>query len=158
MKSGLISRYQKLVIPVVLAITGVGVLSQMAIHRLSANVGECRIDWFRKANPKTKQIYPRKVVVRPWNGEHQVYGLFLVPDVYQPGLPVLLEIKGEKTACYRPAFLSQKAVDGIEAPPGFLVLRQHLRTKYAVSLILRYGIDYLSQPENWVLTYSQAPR
>ncbi|WP_246162805.1 hypothetical protein [Brasilonema sennae] len=97
-------------------------------------------------------VYATKVVVQPWLGEHQVYGIFMVPDKYKDAPFFVLTVKGAGSNCEKP-FGTLQEVDGIFAEPGTHLIRDYIRTRTAFRLILQGMYNELKDPQSWKLTY-----
>lgn len=107
-------------------------------------------------SPKAEKYYssPEKIVVEPWRGRHNVYGIFMIPDGYRSDHFVTLKIPGEKTHCG--LLLGVNSFnEGIHVKPGYYLLRGYFNTRVAVELILKGKGDQLKQPLNWRLGYAQ---
>ncbi len=114
----------------------------------------CNAEKFPIANPNTGEVHATKVVVQPWKGRHQFYGIFVIPIIYVDGYPALLKVKGIKPICRRVMNTSPKSIDGISAPSGGTVLKLYLRTRVAFWLMITGQLKDLEKPEHWTLSYS----
>ncbi len=97
-----------------------------------------------------------KVVVEPFSGRHHVYGIFALPETYRPGEAVLLSVAGAGRYCDTAEFAGY-ALDGVSAPAGHYLMRDHIRTRTALGLLLFGAGAELRQPRNWVLRYAAPP-
>ncbi|QLE55962.1 hypothetical protein [Nostoc sp. TCL26-01] len=113
---------------------------------------QCNAEAFLASKRKKFQVQATEVVVQPWRGEHQVYGIFVVPDEYKETPFFVLTVKGFGSDCSKPFGYSQNYSD-IFAEPGTHLIRDYLRTRIAFRLILQGLYFQLNQPENWTLTY-----
>ncbi len=95
-----------------------------------------------------------KTVVEPFNGRHRVYGLFALPLTCPPGQPVILSVAGVGHYCDT-AENTGRELDGVRAPPGHYLMRDPIRTRTALGLLLWGQGDRLRQPRNWTLSYAQ---
>lgn len=106
-------------------------------------------------NHNVQMIIPVKVVVKPWLGQHQVYGIFMVPGRY-----------GDETK-YQPT-MSIRGLDGtfiveeggeemyeneLMIPPGHYVKRVHVQTRVALWSLLTGHFGELRSPCNWTLQF-----
>ncbi|MFN6567818.1 hypothetical protein [Dendronalium sp. ChiSLP03b] len=114
----------------------------------------CRRWGFISSKEGKYYSYPEKIVVEPWRGRHQVYGIFMIPDGYRSDHFVTLKIPGERTYCG--LLLSVSSFnEGIHAKPGYYLLRGYFNTRVAIELILKGKGDQLEQPSNWRLGYAK---
>ncbi|MGB5064780.1 MAG: hypothetical protein WBQ37_13635 [Candidatus Competibacter sp.] len=89
-------------------------------------------------------------MVEPLAGRHHVYGIFALPEACRPGAAVLLSVAGAGRHCDTAEFAG-RALDGVSAPIGHYLMRDHIRTRTALWLLLRgVGVE-LRQPRNWTL-------
>ncbi|MBH8573862.1 hypothetical protein I8752_12685 [Nostocaceae cyanobacterium CENA369] len=118
------------------------------------NDSECNSEAFLKSKIKKFQVQAAKVVVQPWRGEHQVYGIFMVPDEYKQTPFLVLTVKGFGSECSRP-FGYRRNFDDIFAEPGTHLVRDYIRTRIALRLILQGLYFHLNEKQNWTLTFPQ---
>lgn len=100
-------------------------------------------------------IHPDRVIIKPLSGQHKVYGVFVLPDEFQPGRMGWLEVAGAGYS--KPQAVHRRGVrqSGIQAPPGHYVAKMFLQTREALGLILLGKLDKLKEPCNWTLRYSK---
>lgn len=77
--------------------------------------------------------------------------------LYEPGYPILVDVKGVNTICRRVTVVSKTGIDGITPPQNATVIKLYLRTRTALRLIFTGKINDLKQLNNWTLTYSYYP-
>jgi hypothetical protein len=97
-------------------------------------------------------VQATKVVVRPWLGEHHVYGIFMVPNEFEQSPFFVLSIKGIGDQCSKPSGNLQY-LDGVSAEPGTHLIRDFIRTRTAVRLIFQGLYFYLNNTQNWNLIF-----
>lgn len=98
-----------------------------------------------------------KVVVEPWSGRHRVYALFAAPEnSCPPGSRVAVTVVGIGRSCDSAQSLGREQ-EGVTAPPGHYLMRDHIHTRTALWLLLRGQGDQLRQPGNWTLSCAVAP-
>jgi hypothetical protein len=114
----------------------------------------CDAEEFMTSGRPKVAIHPEKVIVQPWHGQHQVYGIFMLPDSISPKQPVLLQVKHVGTFCDEASYAG-KLVQGVQARPGHYLMIDNIRTRTALWLIVQGKLDQLQQPTNWVLVYHQ---
>ena len=119
---------------------------------------DCRVEAYRDHDPLT--IRATTVVVRPWSGNHNVYGIFKVPDHYKDKKHAVSIVTNSRYYC----FLIDKRtelehIDQVFAPQGHYILQIYLPTRVALMLILAGHLGDLEAPSNWALTFvDRVPR
>lgn len=116
------------------------------------NDSDCNAQAIFKSTSGKYEVSATKVIVKPWRGEHHVYGIFTVPDKYKESPFFVLTVKGTGSYCEKP-FGTLQNVDGIAAKPGTHLIRDYIRTRTALRLILKGMYNQLKDPQNWTLTY-----
>ncbi len=114
----------------------------------------CR-HWGFSSKAEKYYIHPEKIVVKPWKGQHNVYGIFQIPGGYLNDKMLKIEIPGSKTYCGILSYGGTVAVDGVRAKPGHYLMKGMLNTRFAMKLILEGKKDELKQPQNWNLGYTK---
>ncbi|GAB1541421.1 hypothetical protein NUACC21_40920 [Scytonema sp. NUACC21] len=129
-------------------------LSVLTIVYLSLplNNSNCNIEAIFTSKTAKYQVYATKVVIQPWLGEHHVYGIFMVPDKYEQTPFFVFTVKGAGSYCQKP-FGTLQQIDGISAKPGMHLIRDYLKTRTALRLILQGSYNQLNNKYNWMLTY-----
>jgi hypothetical protein len=104
------------------------------------------------ANFKAGKIYghPNKVVVQPWNGRHNVYAIFMLPNEIKRGKTLIVNIPGGGTYCGAMERVGT-SFEGVEAEPGHYLVKASLRTRTSTLLIARGFLKQLKDPRNWNL-------
>ena len=120
----------------------------------TVNDSDCDFEAFLASKTQKFPIQASKVVVQPWRGEHHVYGIFMVPDEYKQTPFFVLTVKGFGSECSRP-FGNSQNYDDIFALPGTHLIKDYLRTRIALRLILQGLYFQLNDQQNWTLTYPQ---
>jgi hypothetical protein len=68
---------------IVLTIASIASASVLTSHRQSlkrpSTLSKCPTELTVTADRSGPRLHPAKVVVKPWDGRHNVYGLFVVP-------------------------------------------------------------------------------
>ena len=142
---------RKLIFPWVL-LTLVGIICSIYLLKPPLD------DWcsgYLSSNPATTSIHPLKVVVEPLLGRHRVYGIFMLSiEKCPPGEPVLLRVSNAGNYCENAGFKGVfQELEGLEAPSGYYLTRNYMRTRTTLWLITQGLLDQLRQPRNWTLTY-----
>ena len=146
-------RNRKLIFTWVLVVT-VGLI--YSVHLLEPP----RQDWctgleYLPSNRPTTSVHPIKVVVEPWLGRHQIYGIFQIESKRcYFGKPAVLTVVGAGKYC-EGVYIFGQHLEGIEAPPGYYLTKHYIRTRTALRLTTQGLLNQLKQPRNWTLTYGQ---
>ena len=116
------------------------------------NDTNCNAVPFLTSKTQKFQVHASKVIVEPWLGEHHVYGIFMVPDEYKESPFFILTVKHLGSFCEKP-FGNSEYYDDVLAEPGTHLIRDYIRTRLAVRLILQGLYFQLNDKSNWSLTY-----
>jgi hypothetical protein len=138
---------------VLLTMVGISLLA----HRLQEPLdGRCTGLGYLESNRPITTVPALKVVVKPWLGRHQVYGIFPLPfEKCNRSEPVLLTIKGVGNYCQRAKYTNpHQHFEGIDAPPGYALTRYPLRTRTTLLSTSKGLLGQLKQPQNWTVTYN----
>lgn len=98
----------------------------------------------------TEKIRASKIIVEPWEGRHNVYGIFVLPAGYQAKRFFAVSVDGPNPYCGIITILDQPAY-GVGIQPGERIAIGHLRTRTALWLLTQGKQEALKQPSNWVL-------
>ena len=116
---------------------------------------ECTGVGYLSANPSKTSIHPLKVVVEPFQGQHQVYGIFRMEKVKTPpSQPVVLTVNHVGKYCESTVYLGQNFAE-ITVPNQYYLSQHYIRTRTALWLSMRGLLEKLRQPDNWTLTYTE---
>ncbi len=118
------------------------------------NDSQCNSEAFLTSKTKKFSVQATKVVVQPWRGNHHAYGIFMIPDEYKQAPFFVLSVKGVGNDCSKPFGYSQN-YDDIFAKPGTYLVKDYIRTRTAIKLILRGLYFQISDRQNWTLTLPQ---
>jgi hypothetical protein len=102
-------------------------------------------------------LHPEKIVIEPWRGQHHIYGIFMIPEGYLHDHLITVEIPGKQTYCGILLFPG-KTYAGINAKPGYFLMKGYLQTRTALGLIFQGKGNQLQQLINWKLGYSKAKK
>jgi hypothetical protein len=124
----------------------VGLLAAKKLQARTPGVVSGCPDWVlsQTANP-ANVIHPEKIVVEPWQGRHNVFATFKVPEGYETSDVVVVTVEGSHSYC------------GIVMPqsPSGMKLDQRVfgwfRTRTALWLFTKGQLSQLEQPKNWKL-------
>lgn len=113
----------------------------------------CTGEGYLPSNSPLESIHAIKVVIEPWLGEHQVYGIFQINSHKSPpGHPVILTVVGAGKYCETTNPISQH-FQGIDAAPGYYLTKHYVRTRSVLWSGIHGLLNQLRQPQNWTLTY-----
>ncbi|MEA5577935.1 hypothetical protein [Anabaena sp. UHCC 0451] len=116
------------------------------------NDSNCSLINLLKLKQQNFQVQATQVLVKPWLGEHHVYGIFQVPDEYKKSRFFVLSIPGDRQYCSRP-FGYRENYDDVFAEPGKLLIKHYIRSRIAVKMIFQGLYFQLNNPQNWTLTF-----
>ena len=112
------------------------------------------------ADSNVHTIRPTKVVVEPWQGRHQVYGIFMVHNRYRDvrRYSAIISIQGfdgEFTPGRSP---ENEYPEDVVAEPGHYVKRGYVPTRVALWFLFTGQFGDLRAPCNWALVFiEQSP-
>jgi hypothetical protein len=96
-----------------------------------------------------------KVVVRPWLGQHHVYGVFMVPNRYRhnKNYAVSMVVRGFDRSFVGGERFDKQDVDGFLVAPGNYLLRRYVPTRLALWFLVNGRFGDLRNPCNWTLVF-----
>lgn len=137
---------RKSLILAILMCLPVGVLLTQELQSRRPGIASSCPDWvLSRPESETRFIHPEKVVVEPWQGRHNVFATFKVPDGYKPDAMFVVTIQDSNPYCghtisrSRPGKSSDRQVFGL------------FRTRTTLWLLSKGQINQLEQPSNWKL-------
>ena len=103
------------------------------------------------------KAHPIKVVVRPWLGRHQVFGIFAVPLHYRSGRSYAgtISVKSfndEFVPDWQPEV---QRVEDVVVEPGYYLVRGYVPTRIALWFLVTGQFGELRSPCNWTLEFSK---
>ena len=107
------------------------------------------------AEPKTDSnahgILAKKVVVQPWKGRHNVYGIFLVPIRYFDDriYSTRLSVQAVNGGITSP---EPEYKDTVATEQGYYLKQIYVSTRVALWFLVRGRFGDLRMPCNWTLT------
>lgn len=112
---------------------------------------DCMIEHSTDSN----QIHPSKVIIRPWLGQHEVFGIFMLPLRYRSGRTYSGTISvrsfiGEFIPDSQP---QAQQIDDVVAEPGYYVVRGYLPTRVALWFLVSGQFGDLRTPCNWTIEF-----
>ncbi len=115
----------------------------------------CTGEGYLPSNRPTTSVHALKVVVKPFEGRHEVYAIFqLDREKCPPARPVILTVGGAGKYCETSGVYQMEEFEGIKPPPGYYLSQHFIRTRTALWLTIQGLLDQLKQPYNWTLTYT----
>ncbi|QNP28685.1 hypothetical protein [Cylindrospermopsis curvispora] len=128
------------------------ILSCLVIIWWPVNDSNCSFITLAKLKKDNFQVTATKVSVRPWLGQHHIYGIFQVPDSYKESQFFMLSIPGGRQYCARPFGYSEN-YDDVFAQPGNILIRYYVPTRIGTKMIFQGLFFELNNPQNWSLTF-----
>lgn len=93
----------------------------------------------------TEIIHPEKIVIEPWQGRHNVFATFKIPDGYEPGSVFVVTLEGSNPYC---GYVQPRLPSGEHS-------KQHVfglfRTRTTLWLMSKGQLNQLEQRNNWKL-------
>lgn len=104
----------------------------------------------------TISIHPLKVVVEPFHGQHQVYGIFRLEKAkIPPNQPVILTVSHVGKYCESTIYVGQNFAE-IAVADQYYLSQHYIRTRTALWLTIRSLLEELRQLDSWTLTYTES--
>ena len=106
-------------------------------------------------NIEQYRAHPVKVVVKPWYGRHQVYGIFVVPLRYRSGRSYFgtISVAGFKDELFPDWQPRDQRVEDVIVEPGYYLIRGYIPTRIAIRFFLTGQLSDLRTPCNWTLEF-----
>lgn len=117
---------------------------------LPVNDSDCSLRNFIIPKKQEFLVHASKVVVEPWLGQHHVYAIFTIPDVYRETPFFIVTVPGDRQYCSHPFGYDQN-YDDVFAPAGTHLVRYYIRTRTGIKLIFQGLYSQLNNPEKWLL-------
>lgn len=134
-------------------LTTFALLSGFTLPKRPSIASKCPEEALVTRNSSSYQLHPHKVIIKPWRGRHQVYGIFVIPEEYQASNFFMVSIEKASTYCGgKPVAVAGKKFQGVYVKPEERILVGYFRTRTASWLIAQGKIEQLKQPRNWVLS------
>ena len=107
------------------------------------------------SNSETYKVHPIKIVMQPWFGRHQVFGIFIVPLRYRSGMSYFgtMSIKTYNSEFAPDRQVRARQVDDVPVEPGFYLVRGYIHTRIALWFFLTGQFRDLQNPCNWTLQF-----
>lgn len=95
-------------------------------------------------------LTPCRVVIEPWKGRHNVYAIFMLPIEDKSQKWLVVHIQEGETYCGGIERVGT-GFEGLQAKPGYQLVKACLRTRTSTRLIVRGFGEQLKDPQNWRL-------
>ncbi|MFM5891665.1 MAG: hypothetical protein ACKPFD_11860 [Dolichospermum sp.] len=95
-------------------------------------------------------IYPEKVIVNPWFGQHKIYAIFIVPNGHLYDNFITINLGNNHIFCGDVSRLPYNQ-DGVIAKPGYDLAKGYLHTRTGIKFILAGKINEIRKASNWQL-------
>lgn len=111
----------------------------------------CRVELGSSGENKFRAV---QVVVQPWQGRHQVYGVFMIPERYKHDrlYSVTLTVQGF-TAKFSAGSPENEERDNIVPEYGYYIRRAYVPTRNALWILLTGSFGDLRTPCHWWLVF-----
>lgn len=130
--------------------------SSLVIYKLDKNfnnISRCPEEILVRLNEANPQTSPSKIVIKPWKGRHNVHGIFMLPVEDKSAKRLVVRIPGAGTFCGG-AHKVGTSFEGIQAKPGYYLIKTNFRTRTSIWLIARGFANQLKDSQNWkVINY-----
>jgi hypothetical protein len=140
---------------ILFALSLLGILGFSYVLDLSERspVTSCRQWGFYSSKGEKYYTHPEKIVVNPWVGPHNVYGMFMIPSGYRNDFFFTVTIDKTEVHCGVMNETHTKFSGSVNAKPGYYLIKGLLNTRVALRLIFQGKEDQLKQPQNWKVGY-----
>jgi hypothetical protein len=136
---------------ILFAISLVGILGFSYISETP--IGKCYKRGFISSTNQKYYIYPEKIVIQPWRGQHHVYGIFMIPNGYIHDYLLQFNLPDNTNYCGTVYYGSNTQLDGINVQSGNYLVKGYVNTRLAFWLIVQGKLNYLQETSNWRLGY-----
>lgn len=120
------------------------------LNKLAFNKSSCPPEIAAHLNSEQTKITPYQLTIKPWEGRHNVQVFFMLPMEDKSAKIMVLSIPGVGKFCGG-AYNVGTSFEGIEAKPGYYLIKTYLRTRTAIWLITRGFSHQLNDSSNWQL-------
>ncbi len=112
----------------------------------------CDAEAFLTSPGQQYTVTAERVYVNPKAGQHQVFGVFVLPKSIEQWSPALLTVDEIGVYCSRVQRYNGD-YDGIVAPKGAVLMLDHVRTRTAIGLFLQGKLNRIRDRKTWHYTY-----
>lgn len=98
----------------------------------------------------TEKVQATRVVLKPWLGRHNVYGIFILPYRSYPTELVVLGYKDLGKICPNTQ-VSPQELSNIYIPEGYYPVKVYLKTRLVLLIILLGLYQKLKDCRNWLV-------
>ena len=133
-----------------LSIVGFSYVSELSER---SPITSCHEWGFYSSKGEKYYTHPKKIVIKPWVGQHHVYGIFMIPSAYRNDFFFTVTIDKTEVYCGVMNEAHTKFVGGVNGKPEYYQIKGLLNTRVALRLIFQGKEDQLKQPRNWRVGY-----
>ena len=103
-----------------------------------------------------QEIHASRVVVQPWLGRHEVYGIFVIPLRFRSSRTYTgtLWVDGFKDQFAPDGQFLDQHEEGVVVEPGNYLMRGYIPTRVALWFLFTGQLDELRSPCNWTIEFS----
>ncbi len=123
------------------------------LDKTITKLSQCPEEVLASLSEVKTQAYPYQIILNPWYGRHHVHGIFMLPVANNSSNKMLvISVPGAGTFCGG-AFNYNvgNSFYGIQAKPGYYLLKANFRTRTSIWLIARGYANELKDSRNWRL-------
>ena len=136
---------------------GVALLSVCTMVWLTSSPVTSRCVGEESSDSKLYKAHPVKIVIRPWLGQHEVFGIFMVPLRFRSGKRYSGSISVQSySGAFRPDQQPEvPRIEGVVVEPGSYLVRGYVPTRIALWFLVTGQFGELRSPCNWILEFSE---
>lgn len=127
-----------------------GQFASAKFKKLVVDKSSCPEEISLHLNQHKSKVAPYKLIIKPWEGRHNVHGFFMLPIEDRTAKLLVLNIPGAGNFCGQ-AYNVGTDFEGVQAKPGYYLIKTNLRTRTAIWLITRGFSNQLQDSRNWQL-------
>lgn len=120
------------------------------LNKLAFTKSSCPQAISLRLNHQPNNVAAYKLIIKPWKGRHHVQGFFMLPMEDKKAKFLVLSIPGVGKFCGGAQDVGTSFA-GIQAEPGYYLIKTSLRTRTAIWLITRGFSNQLNDSSNWQL-------
>lgn len=105
------------------------------------------------SSPSPGVIQAAKVTVRPWLGEHHVYGIFVIPEKYGDGERYYATMKMPVGSFVVEAGGERESNEDLLIPPGYYSKRVYVSTRLVLWRVITGQLGRIGDPCNWTIEF-----
>jgi len=111
-------------------------------------------DCMNEATTTAQTFSATKIVIQPWLGRHEVFGIFMVPLRYRSGKTYsgILSVNDYKAEIH-PDWDLDQPFDDVKVKPGYYLIKDYVPTRVALLFLLRGQFGDLRASCNWTVEF-----